>query len=967
MSAKDSPTLAGDALKAALHRGSHVQLIAAAGSGKTETVAQRIAHLVKEGVPPSEIVAFTFTKKAATELKSRVRLRVSGLAGKEKADALGPLFVGTIHAFCLNILTKQDSRFEAYSPIDEHQLAAFCLRYANFLNLETLGAGTRIEGLKRFLQTLGAIENEGLFDATIGDARELTEQAPDFDSRDDEADWYSRLPLQSQFALSVEKLDRLLDIHRLLTFDQQIRLAIELLTDPEKHAELTSGIRHLIVDEYQDVNKPQETLIGFLASTKGRAEVVVVGDDDQAIYQFRGSQVENILTFGERYPGVVKFELSENRRSNAPIVNAAAAFASTISNRNDKTMRPTLDDPYPSLAAKLDFETETSEVQGLVDTIMQLKLGGWRYSDMAILVRGGASLREIIRALEVHQIPIEAGERASVFDQDDAAFFGKAFNWLAGASWKSSPWDDERTELNLDLLKEIADARFTETSGVAYNWNKLEAILIDLKNSTEMDSRTISLTDWAYRIAQGCGIQSWDVDDPVLGARLGSIARFFTITANYESMAKSARKDPSRKEGQVGVSDTGVWHIRNFSWYVSYYALEKVKGFGGDTRGQVLEEVSSELDAVSLLTVHASKGLEWPIVFMPSLTANRFPSTMLGRPQKWLVPRDRFNVRKYEGEIDDERRVFYVGLTRAKNWLCLSGHKLPINGSKEVSPSPFADFLVKHPDLDVHPMSNVPSVEMRSSNKSDSGPVQFSFSEISQFLNCGLSYKLRSVLEFPSVIVPAIGYGKSIHHVVRVLIELTAQRQSLPSREEIEQVVSQEFFLPFAGSGVSKKLMSSALEIVTQFVEVHGEDFHKVSEMERPFELPISDSRSVTGRADAVFSSDEGSAIRIVDFKTDAPSADHGMQVQIYAAAAQLEGIQVESAEVHNLKSNVPIEFSIQPSALADAVGKVDSAISEIEARKFLPNPSKKTCKACDVARICAHSMDPKPKKDSRQ
>lgn len=255
----DAPQLSGDALAAALHRGSHVQLIAAAGSGKTETVAQRIAFLVKEGVAPSEIVAFTFTKKAATELKSRIRMRVAGLAGREQAEALGPMFVGTIHSFCLNILTKQDSKFEAYMPIDEHQLAAFCLRYGHLLHLEILGSGTRVEGLKRFLLTLSAIENEGLFDETLTEAGELLASRPKFESTDEETDWFSRQPQRAQFAYAVEKLNRLLDIHRLLTFDQQIRLAIQLLQDPVAHGMICAGITHLIVDEYQDVNKPQKT------------------------------------------------------------------------------------------------------------------------------------------------------------------------------------------------------------------------------------------------------------------------------------------------------------------------------------------------------------------------------------------------------------------------------------------------------------------------------------------------------------------------------------------------------------------------------------------------------------------------------------------------------------------------------------------------------------------------------------
>ena len=188
------PTLEGDAAAAVNFRGGHIQIIASAGSGKTETVSQRIASLVAEGVEPSEIVAFTFTEKAAEELKSRIRDRVEIFAGQASADKLGNMYVGTIHGFCFQLLTRYVGKYESYDVMDENQLAAFIQRQAHFLKVKELDPnGKQFKGISVFRENLDVVENEMLG----------TDQLPD------------------NLKFSIEKFYAMTDEHRLLTFGQQ--------------------------------------------------------------------------------------------------------------------------------------------------------------------------------------------------------------------------------------------------------------------------------------------------------------------------------------------------------------------------------------------------------------------------------------------------------------------------------------------------------------------------------------------------------------------------------------------------------------------------------------------------------------------------------------------------------------------------------------------------------------------------
>jgi len=220
-----APKLEGDAAKAVTHRGSHMQIIAAAGSGKTEVVSQRVADLLADGVAPRGIVAFTFTEKASAELKDRITQRVEERLGKSALDLLSGLFVGTIHSYCFRLLQQYVPRYEAYDVLDENQLTAFLAREAHRLELRQLDPQNRLfASIAAFLKNVDVTENE-----LLG-----VEGMPE--------------PFRSVLTNYLATLER----YHLLTYGQQIVRTVEELATADLQAKVHADLRHLIVDEYQD-------------------------------------------------------------------------------------------------------------------------------------------------------------------------------------------------------------------------------------------------------------------------------------------------------------------------------------------------------------------------------------------------------------------------------------------------------------------------------------------------------------------------------------------------------------------------------------------------------------------------------------------------------------------------------------------------------------------------------------------
>ena len=905
-----TPKLEGDALAAMKHRGTHMQIIAAAGSGKTEVVSQRVTDLLAEGVSPESIVAFTFTERAATELKERVETRVEDRLGRAALDRLNGLFIGTIHAYCFRLLQQHVPKYETYDVLDQNQLTAFLSREAKHLGIRDLTADGRLfHSINLFLNSVGVVENE-LLDPTS---------------------------LPEPFATVVAKYTDALERYRLLSYGQQIQQAVFALESAGIAGVVAGSLQHLIVDEYQDVNPAQERLIELLGSQG--AELCVVGDDDQAIYQWRGSDVQNIVTFADRYAPVTSYSIVTNRRSVPAIVDTANRFARSIPNRLPKSMDASreADDAAKSVAL-WSAADEEREAGWIANTVLDLADEGVPYREMAVLIRGRSAAKRILDVFSAFEIPVQSGGRTGLFDQAEARLLGQTYCWLSDIDWRDpySPGETIGSQNLVGSYQAIFDLDDAHTT-------KIKRLLQQWKVDARSKSKPADLVGEFYQLLEGLGIRSWDTDDPHSINRLGTLARFTSLLADYESVRRRARPDAGVAGEQVGGQDRGDWYYKNLAIHIVNYAQGAYDGFEG--------EQTHSVDAVDLVTVHGSKGLEWPVVFVPSMTKSRFPTTRTGREQEWLVPRADFNAARYEGSDADERRLFYVAMTRSRDWLSVSRHRRVT--TRAVGPSPYWEELSEHL---VEPAKiAVPEITPRS-NQPDEQLI-ISFSDLASFLECGHAYRLRSMVGFQPRLAPELGYGKAVHHVLRQVAERTKAGGTVPSPADLAQILDESFFLPTANKPAHRQMKQAAERLIQRYITDHQDDLHRVWETERPFELHL-DGVTIFGRADVILDQEGGSptGLAIVDYKTSTDSAaDHALQLQIYADAGIREGLEMKGAFVHDLgdtaQPRTRIEISAQDINAAELT--VTEASERILASDFQPSPGDR-CRRCEVRSICA-------------
>ncbi len=904
------PELTGSARDAALHRGSHVQIIAAAGSGKTEVVSQRVAHLLAGGQPADSIVAFTFTERAADELKNRIAHRVEDKLGTAALDQLAALFVGTIHAFCFRLLQQRVPRYETYDVLDDNQLTAFLSREANRLSVRQFDASNRLfASIATFLKSVDVVENELLDPAAMPE------------------------PFRSVLLAYYQALDH----YRLLTYGQQVVRAVRELERPELAAEVHSRLRHLIVDEYQDVNPAQERLIRLL--TGPQVELCVVGDDQQAIYQWRGSDVSNIVTFPDRYGPVATFEITTNRRSRPQIIEVANQFGRTIPERIDKTMtphRPPGGRPGPEVVA-WSAPTEVEEAGWIANLILDLADQEVRYRDIAVLVRGRAAYPRLVEQFATFGIPVQPGGRTGLFDQPEAVVLGHTFAWLGDIEWRerfgpSALIADNALFVKYQRVFELPDATRIRVARFLREW----------KAAVPRTDRRANLMAEFYDLLDELRVRSWSLSDPLSVNRLGTLARFSALLVDYESVRLRARPDPDAPGEQLGGQDRGIWYYRNLALHIINYAQGAYEGFDG--------EADFVLNAVDLTTVHRAKGLEWPAVFVPSVTANRFPTTRTGEPQSWLVPREAFNATRYEGSDGDERRLFYVALTRARDWLSVSRHGR-VN-TRGVAPSRYYRELAH---LEVQP-EDIALPDIEADDRDAGDPISITYSELAAFIDCGMAFRLRNLLGFQPRLAPELGYGKAVHHVMRAVAEATKSSGRVPTPTQIDELLDASFFLPSASKPAHRLLKDAARRLVTTYTQKYEADLHRVWETERPFELHL-DGVTVTGRADVILDQEGGvpTALAIVDYKTATHTEirDHTLQLQVYTDAGRREGLDVRAAYVHDLKAASREPIPVAPTAIDRAEAVVSEAADRIRARDYRPNPGLR-CHRCEVRTICA-------------
>jgi DNA helicase-2/ATP-dependent DNA helicase PcrA len=895
-----------------------IQVIACAGSGKTESISCRIAALIDEGEHPESIIAFTFTERAAAELKERVYRRVEDVKGAAFLGRLGPMFVGTIHGYCFRLLQYHVPRYGNYDVLDEHRHFGFLSREYKDLGLHKLGS-RHWQPIRDFAKAVDVIGNELI-----------------------QPVYLQGTPLGDCYKAYLELLER----YHFLTFGLIIAKAVEVLGDPQVFMRVHAPLRHLLVDEYQDINPAQERLIELLS--KDPVQLCVVGDDDQSIYQWRGSDISNILNFAERHIGTKVVMLEINRRSRPEIVRIANDFARSISGRLNKAMKPVRMSDGCQVVT-WSAETEDKEAAVIADTIHSLRNQGYRYQDIAILYRSvRTSAPPLVEALESRGIPYSCGGRTGLFLQPEISLFGEIFAWFIGGDWKdvrfgpSRPADLER--IASGLIKHFNNGK--EIQG-------LQKYLEDWRSFRFRSNRPVSLVGDFYMLLNFLGAHNIDIDSPEGSSRFGAFARFSKVLADFEHVTRRGRYVAENdKQMFRGGRDRGKPFYQKLHNYLLHYARDAYEDFEG-------EQIAS-IDSVDILTVHQAKGLEWPIVFLPAMTDRRFPSTNAGRSQEWLLGKDVFSpaIRvRYEGGESEERRLFYVALTRARDAVYASYFE---RITRKTSPSPYLIEIAK-PHRSIQQRSSLsllpgPEAEMAV----ESPALEVSFSDIANFEECGHRYRLSRLMGFQQELAIELGYGKALHHVLRQIAEKARAQGDIPAPEEIESIIDKEFYLPFADQPTFDRMNRAAGLLVNRYMRDYPDDLKRVWATERPFEVHL-EGGLLAGRADIILDEENGriGRLAIVDYKTATdPLRDerYELQLGVYASAARGEGLEVVAGYLHELKDGIRRIVDISEPKSKESLAAVARSIRGIRSGNFIPCPTAERCAQCEYRLVCGHS-----------
>ena len=597
--------------QAVQHTEGPLLILAGAGSGKTKVLTVRIAHLLAQGVNPYEILAITFTNKAAKEMKSRVESLVGDVANR--------IWLSTFHSFCAKFLRFELDNFLGYN--------------SNFTIYDTSDSQAVIKAALKALNLDDKYYPVGAMIGAISDAKNKLLFASDF--RKQARDFY-----QQKVADVYEYYERELRKNNALDFDDLLLVAVKLLqSNAAVLDKYSKRFRYVMIDEYQDTNHAQYLLAKLLASHW--KNIAVVGDADQSIYAWRGADIQNILDFEKDYPNCTSIKLEQNYRSTKIILDAANAVIENNEGRPKKNLWT--DKTEGAKIQHFTAQSEHEEAAFIGDTIAKKHdIHGVPYGDMAILYRTNAQSRVLEEALIKRALPYTMVGGTKFYDRKEIK------DVLAYLRVLYNPFDDlsllriinvPKRSIGATTVAKLQD--YARANGTSLFMTLTQLHLVDtIKGKTkekleefgiliftlvaEMEDKTVLDILESILDRTGYLAQLEESTDPQDQARAENIGELLSVAKDFQD-----------------TNPTGT--VEDF--------LEQVALVND------VDSFDQEESKVTLMTLHAAKGLEFPIVFLGGLEEGLFPhSRTLMNPE----------------EIEEERRLAYVGITRAEKELYIS-------------------------------------------------------------------------------------------------------------------------------------------------------------------------------------------------------------------------------------------------------------------------------------------------------
>ena len=942
-------------------------VVAGAGTGKTTVLTRRVANLVHQGhARPEEILALTYTENAAREMAERVSEELG------EAESRG-LRCKTFHAYCNELLIENGRKF---GVLDDKDLWIFLRRRIRELNLDyfvrAADVGKFLEDLLDFIRRChDELAGPERYEDYVRRLQAGEFRIPRVARSKDAGNLSDQEVLGRcrEIANVYATVERMLRENNLGTFGHMIVRAHELLQqNPGLLAEQQNRTRFILVDEFQDANFAQVKILQALAGET--RNIFAVGDPDQAIYQFRGASSAAFALFQQSFPGTKLAVLDKNRRSTTPILRSAFALieenpeafggkafggkqgalpyrrSPLISAREEEAKG--LDEPFSSAPVEAVLLADRgAECTDLVSLIQRRKRQlRCRWKDFAVLYRQHSHRDDLVEELAEQEVPFSI-ENMDVLDTSDARDLLGCLGAVVSSSDEGGMFrvaalpqfgiDPEKLRAGMKAIPRDATG-----PGVATVLGQIEG------GQTVLETVQRTRDEIAHT-----GAKAREAFEIIL--RRFALKRSPVVKAVLDFVEAWERKPL-----------TGTGEIGELVEYLEYFR---------EARGAICMPSSGE-DAVQLMTAHTAKGLEWDHVFIMRANSGSFPCSFRERLVEF-PPELRESDLHIESETkalhnEEERRLFYVAMTRARDTLSIYGKE---GKGKELTPPGYLRELLKNQQLkpwfrsrraqamqtEIFAEARQPVGNSRTSEWLALPPARdlgerLSASAVQTYETCPLQFKLQREWNIPGEIGGAMQFGAAVHRVLRAYFD------SVRFGREMNEGELLDFFRhELAEAGFQDRYQHELYEkqgeqrIRDFLAAVRRAPLPEVLHVEEWFEMRIG-AATVSGRIDRMDRAGEQGVV-ITDYKTGKPKsqedADESLQLSIYALAAREKwGYRPDLLVFYNLEENAPVVTTRSDAQLADARLKVEDVARKIAAGNF---EAKKGfhCIFCNYRNLC--------------
>lgn len=947
-------------------------IIAGAGTGKTTVIARRIAYIIeKKLAKPAEILALTFTDKAASEMEERV-------------DQLVPYgfidtWISTFHAFGDRVL--RDNAIDIglspdFKVLSRPQQVLFLQQNLFRLNLNyyrPLSNPTKF--VSAMLTFFSRLKDENI------SVKEFAIFANKYKSQEK-----TEILKIKELEEAYEKYEKYKDEAGFLDFGDQVIKVIDLFKKrPAILKSYQAKFKYILVDEYQDTNFAQNQFVTLLASS--HKNVCVVGDDDQSIYKFRGAAISNILEFAKNFPKAKQVVLTQNYRSTQAILDSAYKLIRNndpdrleVKNKIDKKLKSTKRD-YGLIPQEIFSDTISEEADLVAEQIVNLisknkSKSKYTYRDFAILVRANSQADPYLRTLNMKGIPHKFVGSSGLYQQPEVSLLISFLTAITNFEDSLNLYQLATSEIyNLDSLDAI--------KLISYAKRKTRSLYYVFKNMDSSTKDDLEISKESQVVIKK--ILS-DLEDAIKVSRRDNAGRVL-----YEFLKKSGylkRLDQQESiENQLKIQNIAKFFekIKEFEQVASIKTthqfidfLEAIRGAGDDP---ATVEFDPDLDAVNVITVHSAKGLEFPVVFMVGLVSDRFPTR--SRIEAIEVPQEiiRETLPSGDWHIQEERRLFYVGTTRAKNILFFSWSRdIGSKRFKKISP-----FILESLDK-VKSSAQPPKLSpLKKIEKFAPRPVQVTQTaffnvdvlkltqgSLDDYLTCAFKYRYIHILRLPILRHHAIVYGSALHAAVAAFnrSKKSGKLISLPQLLQVfENSWDSEGFLSIQHE--EKRKVQGKLAIA-QFYKREAKSKNTPSLIEQPFKFSLP-GVTINGRFDRV-DIGPGSKIEIIDYKSseniDQERADaqarESTQLAIYALyyfkahKIMPQKVSLYFLETGIIGSHIPTVKDLEKTEklITETAKKIHN---DTTSNHFAANPKyfgrEPACNYCAYNSICPFSL----------